>query len=206
MRSAVLFLLMFLPSGLRVICYRSFFRWRIGRGVKIGFSYIDCAELEIGDNVHIGHFNVFRKTRKLTIGNETFIGSFNQISGSGTYYDNFPCAVSIGRRCFIMSRHFIDSSGIVTIDNGVTLAGRDTQVWSHSQVMENEPQLAPLTVEIGGDTYVGARATLVGCKIPPKAVVGAGSVVTKDFSDVHDRVLIAGNPGKVVKNYATEGA
>lgn len=202
MRRAILFLLIFLPSGLRVMCYRRFFRWRIGRGVKIGLSYLDCTDLKIGDSVRIGHFNSFRKTRKLTIGAETFIGSFNQLSGSGTYYENFPCTVTIGRKCFIMSRHFIDSSGTVTIHDGVTLAGRDTQIWSHSQVMQDEmPQLAPITVEIGADAYIGARATLVGCKLPSKALVGAGSVVTKDFTDIHDRVLIAGNPAKVVKTY-----
>jgi len=68
------------------------------------------------------------------------------------------------------------------------------------------PQLAPITVEIGADAYIGARATLVGCKLPSKALVGAGSVVTKDFADIHDRVLIAGNPAKVVKTYPRDAS
>jgi acetyltransferase-like isoleucine patch superfamily enzyme len=205
LRRAVLCLLMCIPCVLRIPCYRRLFGWRIGRRVRIGFSYIDCTELEIGDEVWIGHLNNFRSTRKLTIGKGCFISNLNQISGSGTHYSDFPCTVAIGENAHIMSRHFIDSSGTIRIARDVTLAGRDTHIWSHTRVISNgQPQLAPTEVVIGPGSYIGARSTLVGCRLPARAVVGAGSVVTKDFSDISDQVLIAGNPAKVVKTYPTE--
>jgi len=47
--------------------------------------------------------------------------------------------------------------------------------------------------------YVGARATLVYCRIPADSVVGAGAVVTKDFSKEGTGLLLAGSPAEVRK-------
>jgi maltose O-acetyltransferase len=52
-------------------------------------------------------------------------------------------------------------------------------------------------VRIGADVWVGAGALiLAGVNIGPRAVIGAGSVVTRD---VPEGVLAAGNPCRVVR-------
>jgi len=52
-------------------------------------------------------------------------------------------------------------------------------------------------VEIGSDVWVGGGAIILpGVKIGPRAVVGAGSVVTRD---VPEDVLAAGNPCRVIR-------
>ena len=52
-------------------------------------------------------------------------------------------------------------------------------------------------IQIENDVWIGAKATIMsGVKICNGAVVGAGSVVTKD---VPPYAIVAGNPAKVVK-------
>ena len=52
-------------------------------------------------------------------------------------------------------------------------------------------------VNIGNDVWIGARVTILpGVKIGNGAIIGAGSVVTKD---VPDFAIVGGNPARVIK-------
>ena len=52
-------------------------------------------------------------------------------------------------------------------------------------------------IEIGSDVWVGGGAIICpGVKIGSKAVIGAGSVVTRD---IPDGVLAAGTPCRVIR-------
>lgn len=56
------------------------------------------------------------------------------------------------------------------------------------------------SIEIGNDVWIGGGAILCpGVKVGEAAVIGAGSVVTKD---VPPNTVVAGNPCKVIKNMA----
>ena len=90
-----------LPSPLTCFCYRLFFGYKIGKRVRIGFSIIDAAECEIGDDVSIGHFNVFTRTTKLSIGDHTRIGVLNIFRGGDE--------IRIGRYCEILRLNEINS-------------------------------------------------------------------------------------------------
>lgn len=58
--------------------------------------------------------------------------------------------------------------------------------------------LAVAKITIGEDAFVGARAFVMpGVKIGARAIVGAGSVVTKD---VPDGVIAAGNPCRILRS------
>ena len=103
-----------------------------------------------------------------------------------------------------MSHHFIDVLGTVTIGANTTIGGRDTHFWSHSRFYDEalSPQLEAIDIKVGKNSYVGARATLIGCSIPEGAIVGAGSIVNKSFeNDKNYNFLIAGNPAKIKKRY-----
>jgi acetyltransferase-like isoleucine patch superfamily enzyme len=193
----------FLPAKLKPFFYRRFLGWKIGKNVKIGLSYINGKQILIGDNVTIGHFNIITTFRHLEIGSFSLIKNFNHFSGRCDH-PKWPGHMEIGKNVNIMSHHFIDAHGKVLIGDRTTLAGRDTQIWSHSLTYQTEePLLSPISIAVGKEVYIGARSTLIGCQIPDKAVVGAGSIITKDFSQETGRILIAGNPGVIKKRYET---
>jgi len=195
-----------LPAKIKPFFYRHLLGWKIGRNVKIGLSYINGKQIEIGDDVKIGHLNIMTTFRCLKIGSFSVIKNLNHFSGRCDYA-KWPGHMEIGERVNIMSRHFIDSHGEVLIGDKTTIAGRDTQIWSHGVTYETEePMLTPLLVKISKEVYIGSRSTLVGCQIPDCTVIGAGSVVTKDFSNEVGRILIAGNPGVVKKRYEITSA
>ncbi len=58
-------------------------------------------------------------------------------------------------------------------------------------------------ITIGADVWVGGGAILCpGVRVGAKAVIGAGSVVTRD---VPGGVFAAGNPCRVIREIAEEG-
>ena len=53
-------------------------------------------------------------------------------------------------------------------------------------------------IVIGNDVWIGGRVIILpGVKIGEGAIIGAGSVVTKDVSEYD---VVAGNPARVIKN------
>jgi maltose O-acetyltransferase len=106
---------------------------------------------------------------------------------------NYGCSisahqeVSIGRRCKL--GHYV-----MVLDN------QQHSVGNHLEL----PPSAP--VEIEDDVWIGSRAiVLPGVRIGRRAVVGAGSVVTRD---VPANTVVAGNPARVIReieDWAGEG-
>jgi acetyltransferase-like isoleucine patch superfamily enzyme len=200
MRRLLLILAALMPLPLKLLIYRRLLKWRIGKNARIGWSYLDAGQVTLGDNVRIGHFNLLRGIKHLSIGSETYIANFNQMFGAA--YPEWASTLIIGTQVNFMSRHFIDVGGTVTIGDRAIIGGRDTQFWSHTRAfIDGVPSLQPTSVHIGENVYIGARAMLVSCAIPAGAIVGAGSVVTKSFAAEEARLLIAGNPATIRKRY-----
>jgi acetyltransferase-like isoleucine patch superfamily enzyme len=203
-RKIILILIALMPNIVKIFLYKKILGYKIGCNVKIGFSYLDASNAIIEDNVIIGHFNLIKEINKLLIGQNSFIGNFNQCFGGSRRNNNWSSELIIGKKCSIMSHHFMDITGNIFIDNNTIIGGRDTHFWSHSLVNQSHSlKRIPLNINIGKNVYVGARATLVGCNIPDFSIVGAGSVVTKAFASDNNRncILIAGNPARVKKKY-----
>jgi len=195
----------FLPQPLKILFYRRILGWQIGKGVKIGFSYLESENVSIDDDANIGHFNVIRNLKSLKIEKNARIANFNQFYG-----DRRKRAIAgwnreliIEERVRFMSHHFLDVSGTIKIGSNTTIGGRDTHFWSHGRLYNDGIfKLGAINIEIGANSYVGARATLIGCKIPDGAIVGAGSIVNKSFEgDDSYAFLIAGNPAQIKKKY-----
>jgi UDP-2-acetamido-3-amino-2,3-dideoxy-glucuronate N-acetyltransferase len=150
-------------------------------------------DVVMGENVKIYDFvNLYG----CTIGNNSKIGTFVEIQKGAT----------VGENCKISSHTFICEG--VHIDDGVFIG--------HQVVFTND--IFPRSIDESGDlltegywrlthTYVKKRASIgSGCTILPgvtigeNALVGAGSVVTKD---VPDHAVVVGNPARVIR-YVTE--
>ena len=212
-------LIAFLPSGLKRSLYRHLFGYKIGKRVRIGLSVIDAAECSIDDDVSIGHFNVFIGTKKLRIGDHAKIGHLNIIRGGDE--------VSLGRYCeiirlneinsipepevvneidprfilgdgsVVVASHKIDFTDRVEFGKRVILGGRNSSLWTHNRQMTK-----PIT--IGDYAYVGSEIRIApGGEIPPRCVVGIGSVITKKLEGENN--LIAGVPAKVVNSLGEDG-
>lgn len=109
----------------------------------------------------------------------------NKITIGDNFYANVGC-------------HFL---GEITIGNNV-LVGPKTVIWgrdhgiSKDQLISDQGHIK-LPIIIEDDVWIGANATILkGIKIGKGAVIGAGSVVTKD---VPEYAIAVGNPARVVK-------
>lgn len=146
-------------------------------------------DVKLGENVKIFAFvNLYG----CTIGDNTKIGTFVEIQKGA----------AIGRNCKISSHTFI-CEGVtvedeVFIGHGVTfindLYPRATTAGGGLQT-EDDWKVIPTVVKQGAS--IGSGATiLAGVTIGEQAIVGAGSVVTKD---VPPRTVVAGNPARILR-------
>ena len=112
----------------------------------------------------------------------------------------------IGDPCLVIGENFYANAychmlGDIRIGNDVMLGPKVT-IWARDHGMRKDVlmrlqshEAAPIT--IGDDVWIGAGAIVLrGVQIGHGAVVGAGSVVTKN---VPDWAVVAGVPAKIIK-------
>lgn len=151
--------------------------------------------LAIADDVSLGagvRLSKFLNLYGCVIGDETRIGAFVEIQKNAT----------IGRRCKISSHTFI-CEGVtiedcVFIGHGVTFINdsypRATTAAGEPQT-EEDWKVEPTLVRTGAS--IGSGATiLANVVIGEHAIVGAGSVVTRD---VPAHAVVAGNPARLLR-------
>jgi len=151
--------------------------------VQIGAGVIIRPNCMFGKDIKVDQNTVLANT---TVGDFTYIGSNNEIK-----------YCTIGRFCSIASNIKI-SLGIHPIDKISTYPGFYSKSASgavkmavNSTVIEHKP------VNIGNDVWIGANCLIMdGVAIGNGAVIGAGSVVTKD---VPPYAVIGGVPAKLIK-------
>lgn len=114
------------------------------------------------------------------------------------FHTNFGQFIEFGRNVFVNSNcTFMDEGGIVIEDNvfigpNVTLV---TQNHAESPVLRNHTYAKAITIRRGA--WIGAGAlVLPGISVGENAIVGAGSVVTKD---IPQNTIVAGNPARFIR-------
>lgn len=144
--------------------------------IKVGQKTLRslCGKLilsECGKNVNIEKGAVF--SSRVTLGDNSGIGIRASISGDTHIGSN----VMMGPDCIIYTRnHAFSRTDIPMCEQGF---------------QEEKP------VFIANDVWIGGRVIILpGVKIGTGAIIGAGSVVTKD---VPDYAIVGGNPAKVLK-------
>ncbi len=144
---------------------------KLGKDVKV-FAFVNLYGCEIGDETKIGTFVEIQKNAR------------------------------VGRRCKISSHTFICEG--VTIEDEVfvghnvtfinDLYPRATAAGGQLQT-EADWECRPTLVKRGAS--IGSSATLLcGVTVGENAIIGAGSVVTKD---VPPNAIVAGNPARVLR-------
>jgi len=127
------------------------------------------------------------------IGDESKIGAFVEIQKNAT----------VGRRCKISSHTFVCEG--VTIEDNVFIGHGVTFVndsYPRSTTAEGELQTESdwrvETTVVRRGASIGSGATILSSlEIGENAIVGAGSVVTRD---VPANTIVAGNPAKVLRS------
>lgn len=144
---------------------------KLGKGVRI-FGFTNLYGCEIGDDVKIGTFVEIQKGAK--IGNRCKISSHTFICEGVTLEDE----VFVGHNVTFINDRFPRATAA------------DGQLQT-----EKDWVCVPTIVKRGAS--IGSSATLLcGITIGEGAIVGAGSVVTKD---VPPHSVVAGNPARILK-------
>ena len=149
----------------------------------------------IADDVKLGsgvRLSKFINLYGCEIGDESRIGAFVEIQKNAV----------VGKRCKISSHTFI-CEGVLIEDNvfighGVTFTN-DTypRATARNGELQTEADWSTEPTVIKKGASVGSGATILSnTKIGENAIVGAGSVVTKD---VPPNSIVAGNPARVLR-------
>jgi acetyltransferase-like isoleucine patch superfamily enzyme len=143
----------------------------LGQNVKI-YAFVNLYGCEIGDDTKVGTFVEIQKGAK--IGKRVKVSSHSFICEGVTIEDE----VFIGHGVMFIN----DKYPRATTDSGQLQTEQD---WI----------CTPTLVKRGAS--IGSNATILcGVNIGESAIVGAGSVVTRD---VPDGTIVAGNPARIIR-------
>jgi acetyltransferase-like isoleucine patch superfamily enzyme len=147
--------------------------------------------IRVGTNSHVlGQLLIFAHGGEIEIGNDCYIGESTKIWSAKK--------IHIGNRVLISHNVNIFDS----LTHPISASERHQQFLKI--VSEGHPKRVDLSeapVFIHDDVWVGAMSiVLKGITIGEGAIVGAGSVVTKD---VPPWTIVAGNPAKIIREIGT---
>jgi acetyltransferase-like isoleucine patch superfamily enzyme len=146
---------------------------KLGENVKI-YDFVNLYGCEIGDNTKIGTFVEIQKNAK--IGNNCKISSHTFICEGVKIEDN----VFIGHN-------------VTFINDAYPSATNETGD------LQSEADWVCIPTLIKRGASVGSSTTLLcGITVGENALVGAGSVVTKD---VPANTIVAGNPARIIRKF-----
>jgi UDP-2-acetamido-3-amino-2,3-dideoxy-glucuronate N-acetyltransferase len=144
---------------------------KLGKGVKM-FGFVNLYGCEIGDDTQIGTFVEIQKNAR------------------------------VGRRCKISSHTFI-CEGVTIEDecfighNVVFINDRYPRAVNRDESLQTEADWTVTATWVRRGASIGSGTVILcGVTIGEDALVGAGSVVTKD---VLPRTVVAGNPASVLR-------
>ena len=108
------------------------------------------------------------------------------------------CRMFVGKNVFANHGLTVMSVGTVTIEDGVML-GPEVGIFTVNHEFGNIRVIYTKEILIKKNAWIGARVSILpGVTIGENAIVGTGSVVTKD---IPDNAVAVGNPARVIKTF-----
>jgi len=104
--------------------------------------------------------------------------------------------VHLGKNVFANHGLTVMSVGTITLEDGVML-GPEVALLTVNHEPKNIRTIMTKEIRIRKNAWIGARVSILpGVTIGENAIVGTGSIVTKD---VPDNAVVVGNPARIVK-------
>ncbi len=128
---------------------------------------------------------------------ELFNGNFDATNFlTPPFQIDAACRVFLGKNVFANHGLTVMSVGTVTIEDGVML-GPEVGLFTVNHEPKNIRVIFTKEIHIKRNAWIGARVSILpGVTIGENAIVGTGSVVTKD---IPDNAVAVGNPARVIK-------
>jgi acetyltransferase-like isoleucine patch superfamily enzyme len=166
------------------------------RGARIELA--PGSRLYLGRNVHIG------KPLRLLMNRNSRL----TIRGEVGLYSGTRIAVAENAHLEIGDQSYINYDASLTCLDHISI-GKDCAIsWNtniidgnfHELIVAGKPKPRTRPLQIGDHVWIGTGVVIVGASVGDGTVVGAGSVVT---SDMPSKVLVTGNPARVVREDVT---
>ena len=107
------------------------------------------------------------------------------------------CRMFLGKNVFSNHGLTVMSVGTITIEDGVML-GPEVGLLTVNHEPKNIRVIMTKEILIKKNAWIGARVNILpGVTIGENAIVGTGSIVTKD---IPDNAIAVGNPARVIRN------
>jgi|SRR5579863_2869077 len=205
MRKVLSVLFLVIPWPLRRLLLISLFGYKIHPTARIGLSIICPDRLEMGPDARIGSFTMCKGLTLLEMGESSYVGNLNWITGFPVHDQTFFSAdrgrrpeLIVGSHAAITARHYIDCTNSIRIGRYTTVAGYRSQLLTHSIDLYNCRQSSK-PISVGEYCFVGTGTVLLGgSALPDYSVLGAGSILNKAHTEAF--LLYAGNPARAVKS------
>lgn len=202
-----------LPSGLKVWCYRALLGYRIGRRVKLSFGAIVVGDsVDLADHVEIG-FLAMVVGRNIAIGRHSSIGTASYLAcetieiGEDArireqVYVGGPqlpeSLFRLGNRTIVLQMAFINPTKPVIIGDDTGIGGH-CLIFTHSawlNALDGYPAIyEPVT--LGRSVWLPWRVFIMpGTTVGDGAVIGANSLAT---GHIPAYSLAVGSPARVIK-------
>lgn len=204
-----------LPSLLKVPIYRLLFRYRIGRGVKLGFGsvfvgvkrcrigartrigyfnmFLGVGELEIGEHVRIGHLNLLRGGERIAIGDYATILRKNVLNAirEPLAVNELASQLELGAGSVVTTGHWLDFTDRIVVGEHTIIGGRSSSFWTHNRQRTRQIVISP-------HCYIGSESRFApGVELAAQSIVALGSVLLGRFDQ--PRTLLGGNPACVIR-------
>jgi acetyltransferase-like isoleucine patch superfamily enzyme len=152
-----------------------------------GLLYL-CNKIIAETPSHAVRLGFYRNVMAFEIGQRSFIFMGARFDCRGGF--------SLGNHSVINERCRLDNRGTLRIGSNVSISSEVCILTADHDPQNENFAGRERAVEIGDYGFIGTRALILpGCNIGRGAIVGAGSVVTKN---VEPFAIVAGNPARVI--------
>jgi acetyltransferase-like isoleucine patch superfamily enzyme len=170
----------------------------VGKGLQVFFP----RRISLGRSVYLGDFSYINGLARtgMQLGNNVSIREYAWIQATSSL-ENLGEGLCIGDNTYIGPRSILGAAGGITIGSNVTIgAGVNVLAENHefrdADRLINQQGVSRQGIVIEDDVWIGNSAMVLdGVRIGRGAVVGGGSIVTRD---VAANAIVVGNPARVI--------